>query len=98
MDKWLFPSCLLAFATEFSDKEKARILDFYGTFYKESLFVFTSHGEWGRKEVGGGGVFGTSGKTSPTCPGLMTSMYPRLQSNCLGILHSNKIHIHRGLV
>lgn len=90
MGTWFVLSCFLAFATEFSDQEKAHIPDFYGTCYEESHFLFTSHGEWGRKELGGAGVLETSGKRSPTCPGLMTSIYPRLKSNCLRILHSNK--------
>ena len=33
------------FAAELSDKEKAHILDFYGTCYEKSQFLFSSHNE-----------------------------------------------------
>lgn len=43
MGKWFFPSCLLAFAAELTDKENAHILDFYWTCYEKSHILFTSH-------------------------------------------------------
>ena len=45
MGKWFFPSCLLAFATQLLDKEKAHTLNFHETCHKKSHFLFTSHNE-----------------------------------------------------